>query len=235
MPENPELTVEREALRVLFESNPDRATEIASERLKNDPNDELVLSSLNLFANSKSDKAFAMLVSIAKTSPDPKGRRDAVYWISRSRSDNKDAITDLLIGLVPSMTSDEDSNAVLYALSQVNTPKAYDALAGMARDKNRPENVRLAAIQRLGETRLPNRVNLLDDIYKSSSDDVRVRRQVVSVLGRGKEPEVVNILAGIAANDSDFTVRTAAVNSIGQIKTPEAQKALEDFLLKKKP
>jgi HEAT repeat protein len=133
------------------------------------------------------------------------------------------------------MTSDEDSNSVLYALSQVNTPKAFDALAAMARDKNRPENVRLTAIQRLGETRLPNRVSQLDEIYKASSDNAKVRRQVVAALGRGKEQEVVNLLAGVASNDSDFSVRTAAISHLGQIKTPEAQKALEDFLLKKKP
>src|SRR5262249_49307702 len=72
---NPELTLQREALRILFENNPDRAIEIAGERLKNDSKDELVLSSLDLFANSKSDKAFPMLVSLAKTSPDPKARR----------------------------------------------------------------------------------------------------------------------------------------------------------------
>ena len=223
-----------EALRVLFENNPDRAIEIAGERLKADPHDELVLSSLHLFANSKSDKALPMLVSVAKTSTDPKARRDAVYWISRSRGE-KDAITDILIGFVPSMTSDEDSSAVLYALSQVNTPKAYDALANMARDKNRAENVRLTAIQRLAETRLPNRVSLLDEIYKAATDNPKIRRQAVASLGRARDPEVVSILSGVANNDSDIGVRTTAVNYLGQIKTPEAQKALEDFLLKKKP
>ena len=175
-----------------------------------------------------------MLVTIAKTTTDLKARRDAVYWISRSRGE-KDAITDILIGFVPSMTSDDDSSAVLYALSQVNTPKAFDALANMARDKNRPENVRLAAIQRLSETRLTNRVSLLDEIYKSATDNPRIRRQAVASLGRARDPEVVNILSGVANNDADISVRTAAVTYLGQIRTPEAQKALEDFLLKKKP
>jgi len=234
--ENPELTLQRQALRVLFETNPDRAIEICGERLKSDPKDELVLSSLDMFASSKSDKALPMLISIAKTTTDPKGRRDAVYWISRSRGD-KDAITDTLTSFVPTMTNDEDSNAVLYALSQVNTPKGFDALAGMARDKNRPQNVRIMATQRLGESRLPNRWSLLNDIYKSASDNTAVRRQAVMEIGRvGRtEPEVIGVLSGIAANDPEISVRTSAVTYIGQIKTPEAQKALEDLILKKKP
>ena len=231
---NPELTLQREALLVLFDSKPDRAVEICDERLKSDPKDELVLSSLNLVANSKSDKALPLLVSIAKTSPAVKARRDAVYWISRTRGD-KDAITEILVGFVSSMTGEEDANAVLYALSQINTPKAVELLAGMARDKNRPDTVRLNAISRLAEVRMPNRVSMLDDIYKSAGDNAKVRRQAVAGLARGKEPEVVSILSGVASNDTDISVRMVAVNYLGQSKTPEAQKALEDFLLKKKP
>jgi HEAT repeat protein len=105
----------------------------------------------------------------------------------------------------------------------------------MARDKNRSDTVRLNAVQRLAEVRTPNRVSMLDDIYKSAPDSPKLRRQAVIALARGKEPEVVSILSGVASNDTDIAVRTVAVNYLGQIKTPEAQKALEDFLLKKKP
>src|ERR1019366_4891931 len=67
--ENPELTLQQEVLRVLFENNPDRAIEIATERLKADPSDPLVVANLYMLANSKSDKALPMLVVLAKTSP----------------------------------------------------------------------------------------------------------------------------------------------------------------------
>ena len=47
------MTLQQEVLRELFVNNADRAIEISSERLKSDPGDQVVLSSLYLFANSK--------------------------------------------------------------------------------------------------------------------------------------------------------------------------------------
>jgi HEAT repeat protein len=220
-----------EVLRVLFENNPDRAIEISTDRLRSDPADIVVLSSLHMVAQSRSDRAMPLLVTLAK-SPDSKTRRDAVGWIGRARGE-KDSIADILVSLVPAMTGEEDSSAIAYALAQVNTPKAYDALASMARDKSKPERLRQSAVQSIGEAKLTNRVTLLEDIYKASSDNVRVRRTVIGSLTRGKEPQVVTILSNIATSDPDTNVKIAAVNYLGQIKTPEALKALENLLQKK--
>jgi hypothetical protein len=230
--ENPETRLQQEALRVLFENNPDRAIEIATDRLKSDPTDVVILSSLHMVANSRSEKAIPMLVMLAKTSPDSRSRRDAIQWIGRARGE-KDALADILVGLVPSMTGDEDSSAIAYALGQVNTPKAYDALSGMARDKNRPEKLRMEAVRSIGVARIANRVSMLEEIYKANMDNSRIRRQVVSHLVSAKEPQVVTALVTVATSDPDTSVRISAVNAIGQIKTPEAIKALEDLLKKK--
>jgi HEAT repeat protein len=230
--ENPEVRLQLEVLRVLFENNPDRALEISTDRLRSDPSDVVVLSSLNMVASSRSDKAMPLLITLAK-SPDSKTRRDAIGWIGRSRGE-KDAIADILISLVPAMTGEEDSSAIAYALAQVNTPKAYDALASMARDKNKPERLRLSAVQSIGDAKLTNRVTLLEDIYKASSDNPRIRRTVAGALTHGKEPQVVTALSNIATSDPDTNVKITAVNYLGQIKSPEALKALE-MLLQKKP
>jgi hypothetical protein len=229
--DNPEVRLQLEVLRVLFENNPDRAIEISTDRLRSDPADIVVLSSLHMVAQSRSDRAMPLLVTLAK-SPDSKTRRDAVGWIGRARGE-KDSIADILVSLVPAMTGEEDSSAIAYALAQVNTPKAYDALASMARDKSKPERLRQSAVQSIGEAKLTNRVTLLEDIYKASSDNVRVRRTVIGSLTRGKEPQVVTILSNIATSDPDTNVKIAAVNYLGQIKTPEALKALENLLQKK--
>jgi tetratricopeptide (TPR) repeat protein len=230
--DNPEVRLQLEILRVLFENNADRAIEIATDRLRSDPTDVVVLSSLYMVAQSRSDKAIPMLVTLAKGSPDSRTRRDAIQWIGRSRGE-KDALADILVGLVPSMTGEEDSSAIAYALSQVNTPKAYDALATMARDKTKIERLRLDAVRSIGDARLTNRVTLLEDIYKSSMDNVRIRRTVVAYLNHGKEPQVVTVLSNIVSTDPDLSVRTSAVQNLSNIKTPEAFKALESFLMKK--
>ena len=230
--DNPEVRLQLEVLRVLFENNPDRALEISTDRLRSDPSDVVVLSSLNMVASSRSDKAMPLLITLAK-SPDSKTRRDAIGWIGRSRGE-KDAIADILVSLVPAMTGEEDSSAIAYALAQVNTPKAYDALASMARDKSKPERLRLSAVQSIGDAKLTNRVTLLEDIYKASSDNIRIRRSVAGALTHGKEPQVVTVLSNIATSDPDTNVKIAAVNYLGQIKSPEALKALE-VLLQKKP
>jgi len=229
--DNPEVRLQLEVLRVLFENNPDRALEISTDRLRSDPSDVVVLSSLHMVAQSRSDKAMPLLVTLAK-SPDSKTRRDAIGWIGRSRGE-KDAIADILVSLVPNMTGEEDSSAIAYALAQVNTPKAYDALASMARDKSKPERLRLSAVQSIGDAKLTNRVTLLEDIYKASSDNVRIRRTVAGALTHGKEPQVVTALTNIATSDPDTNVKITAVNYLGQIKSPEALKALETLLQKK--
>jgi HEAT repeat protein len=131
------------------------------------------------------------------------------------------------------MTTDEDASALAFSLGQMNNAKAYDALAGMARDKTKTEKLRLSAVQAIGEARLANRITMLDDIYKANMDTPRIRRAVVNALTRSREPQVVDVLLRIAQNDPDLQVRREAVMYIGQQRTPEALKALETLLTKK--
>jgi HEAT repeat protein len=105
----------------------------------------------------------------------------------------------------------------------------------MARDKNKPERLRLDAVRRIGESKLPNRVTLLEEIYKGNMENLRLRRQVTNLLGFIKDAQAVNVLANIAAGDPEFAVRSSAVQQLGQMRTPEAMKALEDYLMKRKP
>jgi HEAT repeat protein len=230
--EDPEIRLQQEALRVLFENNADSAIQIATDRLKADPSDLVILSSLNMVANSRSEKALPLLITLAKTAPESRTRRDAINWIGRARGE-KDAIADILVGLVPSMTGDEDSSAIAYSLRQLNTPKAFDALAAMAKDRSKQERLRLDAVSSIGDARLTNRVTLLEEIYRASGDNVRIRRRVLDAYARGKEPQVVPALVSVATTDSDVNVRISAVHYLGQVKTPEAIAALENLLKKK--
>jgi hypothetical protein len=228
---DPEISLQQEIMRALFNVNFDHAFEIAIERLKANPADPVVLSSLNVVATSHSAQAVPMLLDIAKNSTNSKARRDAIYWLGQSRGD-KDVIVDTLVGLIPTLSPD-DSEAVTFTLSQIHTDKSVNALAVIARDKNKNEKIRNNAIFWIAESHAPNRVPLLEEIYKNNADSSKVRSQVIFALSQTREPQAVTILGNIASSDADFEVRKQAVFWLGQIRSPEANQALERLLQRK--
>lgn len=228
---DPEVSLQQEILRALFMNSADRAIEIATERLKSDPSDPVVLSNLNMVASSHSAKALPMLLEIAKGSSNGRARKDAIFWISQSKAD-RDAVIDVLLGLIPA-AADEESDAVAFALGQIRSDKAMSALSTIARDKTKSEKARYNAIFWIGQSKTTNRVAMLDEIYKGSMDNQKLRLQVAFALGQSKEPQAVTALGSMAANDPDLEVRKQAVFWLGQIKTPEALQQLENILRKK--
>jgi len=228
---DPEISLQQEIMRAMFHTNVERAIQIATERLKVNPADPVVLSSLNVVASSRSPQALPMLIEIAKGSTNPKARRDAIFWLGQSRGD-KDAIVDTLVGLLPSLT-DDDSEAVSFALGQMRTDKALNALSTIARDKNRNEKLRNNALFWIGQSRAPNRAGMLEDIYKSNMDSSKVRLQVLFALSQTRDPQATTILSNIAQNDPDIEVKKQAIFWLGQSRSPEANQALERLLQKK--
>jgi tetratricopeptide (TPR) repeat protein len=228
---DPQISWQQEVMRAFFRSDADRALQIAMERLKADMADPVVLSTLDAVAQSTSTQALPFLLDVAKNSPNIRARKDAIFWMSQSRG-NKDALVDTLTGLLPTMT-DNDADSVTFALGQVHTEKALNALAGIARDKNRSEKMRSSALLWIGQSGVPNRVPLLDDIYKNGGDSLQIRTQILFALSQTHDPQAVSILGNIAATDPDFTLRRQAVMWLGQIKSPEATQALENLLRKK--
>jgi TolA-binding protein len=228
---DPEVSLQQEIMRAMFRNNVDRAIEIANERLKADPADPVVLSSLNVIASSRSAQAMSMLLGIVRNSPNPKARRDAIFWLGQSRGDN-DTIVDTIVSLLPSL-SEDDSEAVAYTLSRIRGDKSLNALAAIARDKSKSEKARTNSIFWIGQTRAANRIGLLEDIYKNSMDNSRIRQQVMYALSRTGEPQAVTVMGNVASTDPDIEVRKQAVFWLGQSRSPEANQALENLLRKK--
>jgi tetratricopeptide (TPR) repeat protein len=228
---DPEVSLQQEIMRAMFQSNGDRAIEIATERLKANPGDPVVLSSMNMIASSRSAQAMPMLISIAKSSTNQRARRDAIFWLGQSRTD-KDAVVDTLVGLLPSL-SEEDSESVTYSLSQIRTDKSMNALATIARDKGKNDKVRNSAVHWIGQMRVANRLPLLEDIYKNSMDNSKIRTQVAFALSQTREPQAITILGNMASSDPDIEVRKQAVFWLGQSRSPEAGQQLERLLQKK--
>jgi tetratricopeptide (TPR) repeat protein len=229
---DPEVSLQQEVMRAIFQSNADRAIEIAMERLKANPGDPVVLASMNMIASSRSAQAMPMLISIAKSSTNARARKDAIYWLGQSRIGDRDAVVDTLVSLLPSL-SEEDSEAVAYSLSQIRSDKSISALATIARDKGKNEKLRTSVVYWIGQTRAPNRVALLEDIYKNSTDNARIRGQIANALSQTREPQAITILGNMALSDPDIEVRKQAVYWLGQSRSPEASKALEQLLQRK--
>ena len=226
---DPEISLQQEILRVLLQNNPDRGIDVATERLKADPSDPVVISNLSAIARSSSEKAFPMLVAIAKTSPSSKARLDATFWVGRGPGD-KDAIVTTLLEILASATEADTEGAVASALTEVGTPRALAALSEMARDRNRSVNARRTALNAIARNENPNQLTTLDDLYKNSSDSAEMRRSVTAAIARIADPRAIAILANVARTDADISVRRTAIQALGRRKEPEAIKALEDLL-----
>ena len=93
--------------------------------------------------------------------------------------------------------------------------------------------VRNNAVFWIVQSRAANRVGLLNDIYKNSMDNSKIRQQVLFALNQTREPQAVTIIGNIASTDPDIEVRKQAVFWLGQNKSPEANQALEKLLQRK--
>jgi hypothetical protein len=180
----------QEAMRVMLRNDASRAVQIASDRLKADMADPVVIASMSMLVSNASAQSLPILVEIAKNSPDMRARRDAAYWLTRLNSD-KDMIVDTLMGLLPTLT-DENADGVTYALGQIRTEKSFNALAGIVTDKTRTEKVRAQALVALGQARDPRTVALLGNIANGDSD--KLRFEALGWLYQIRSPEAIQII-----------------------------------------
>jgi hypothetical protein len=173
---DPQITLQQEVMRAMFFTDAARAIQIAMDRLKSDMNDPLVLSSMNMIAFSGLPQAVPLFVDVARRSPNLRARKDAIFWMTQAASD-KDAIVDTLMGLLPT-SNDEDSDAVAFALGQIHTDKAFNALATIARDKHRTAKARASALRWIGQSQSPQAASTLEAVATTDSD-ITLRTEAV--------------------------------------------------------
>lgn len=164
---DPETRLQEEVFRALVRNNPDRAIEIANERLKSDPKDPVVLSNLSAIASSGSSQAMPLLISIAKTSPDNGARREAVSAIARSRTD-KDGLSVLEDLYASNSGNLEVRRIVVSAIGRSTDSRAVSVLTNIVRN-DPDESIRRSAIQQLGSRKEPEAQRALEDILKQPS------------------------------------------------------------------
>jgi HEAT repeat protein len=178
----------------MFRNDASRALQIASERLKADMADPVVISSMSTLVSNASAQSLPILVEIAKNSPNMRARKDAAYWMTRVNSD-KDTVVDTLMGLLPTLT-DDNTDGVTYALGQIRTEKSFSALAGIVTDKTRSEKVRAQALAALGQAHDARTVGLLGSIANGDSD-LSLRIEALRWLGQIRSPEATQVFEKI--------------------------------------
>ena len=191
---DPQISFLLEAMRVMFRNDASRALQIASERLKADMADPVVISSMSTLVSNASAQSLPILVEIAKNSPNMRARKDAAYWMTRVNSD-KDSVVDTLMGLLPTLT-DDNTDGVTYALGQIRTEKSFNALAGIVTDKTRSEKVRAQALAALGQAHDARTVGLLGSIANGDSD-LSLRIEALRWLGQIRSPEATQVFEKI--------------------------------------
>ena len=231
---DPETSLQQEILRSLFRNDPDRALEVAAERLEANPSDPVVMANFHMIAREDSDASLEMLTNLAKNSPDDRIRKEAIFWISRWDGD-EDRVVDVLLDILPTIDDDETASSVAFSLSRVDSESAVQALLMIANDAVRNVELRKNAIFYIGRTDVGNQVDALRQIYSNASDSEEIRKQVAFAVSRIDEDDeggagAVALMGEIARNDPSIEVKKQAVFWLGRMDSPEALQILEDLL-----
>jgi len=162
---NPEVVFQQDVFRSILRNSPDRALDLAAERLKADPADPVVLASLSAIASSTSPKAVPLLVSIAKTSTNLEARRSAASALARNRGD-KDSLAILEDLYNSSSDSVELRRSIVASISRMSDPRTIAVLTRIARTD--PDlSIRRSAVQYLGNRSEPDTLKALEDLLKT--------------------------------------------------------------------
>ena len=161
---DPETRLQQEVFRSLLRNNADRAIDVATERLKTNPSDPVVLGNLSAIANSGSAKAQPLLLSIAKTSTSTPARREATASIVRNR-DDKDTLTLLEDLYKANADNVEVRRVVVSSIGRMSDPRAVTVLANIVRTDT-DESIRRSAIRALGTRQDQESMKVLEELLK---------------------------------------------------------------------
>jgi HEAT repeat protein len=163
---DPETRLQQEVFRSLLRNNADRAIDLATERLKTNPADPVVLGNLGAIATSGSAKAQPLLLTIAKTSTSTPARRDATMSIVRNR-DDKDALALLEDLYKANADNVEVRRVVVSSIGRMSDPRAVTVLANIVRNDT-DESIRRSAIRALGSRQDQESMKVLEELLKQA-------------------------------------------------------------------
>jgi len=112
----------------------------------------------------------------------------------------------------------------LFVLSQSRTPKGRDIIAGIAKGGANPD-LQLRAIRYLGAIGGPESRQLLDEVYRGTTDRSTKRAALQALMASGDTDKLIDI----AKNEKDADVRRMAIRYLGSNPNGKTGEALRSI------
>jgi HEAT repeat protein len=200
------------ALQSLFENNPERAFQYASEMLKSPATSpQMKEAVVSLIGSHGGKQALPLLLQIARTDPDPRLRRTAIH---RLGEEGGDAVIDDLRGIYQTDRDPEIKQQVLHALSEMEGPRAKEILLEVARNQSENIQMRTMAIHWLGECD-DSAFADLSQVYDADRNP-QIRMQVLHAFSEMSDPRAAQKLSEAARSSDDPNLRAAAIHWLGE-------------------
>jgi HEAT repeat protein len=205
----------------------EEATDELMKIYANDSHLEVKRAALRSLAETKSPRAQARLLEVARTDTNPELRKTAI----RVMSERGEAAVEDLLKLFDSEQVPDVKRSVLQTLSEIKSTRVEDKLFEVAKS-NDPIDVRRQAIRLLGERATRRSFEFLSATAQSTDGNAEVQVQAVRAISERRADESVPILIKIARSHPNQMVRKQAIRSLGESGDPRAVDFFREVLSK---
>jgi HEAT repeat protein len=216
------------AIRVLGETNDDRALdvlhEIAMSAVYEDesPTD----SAIHALAGHDNPRAVSLLGDLALNGKHPRVRTHAVELLSRRKGDN---VVDELLRLYDAVPDVQVKKYVLAGFAMRKDPRALNKLAEVARTASDVE-LRKQAVRSIANRGEDETLNLLLPLYDSERDN-ELKNTLLQAFGQYQDQRAYQKLMQVVRNTAEpLERRKTAISMLSRSKDPSVLKFLEEML-----
>ena len=150
---------------------------------------------LFLVSQKESPETADILVSVARSDPEPELRTQAVFWLSQV----EDPKVVVILDSIATHPGDESvRERALFSLSQQSDSRGLDALRHAAEAENMPAELREKAVFWIGQSGSASSAKYLKDLFARTKDDEIKEKILFGVSQHGGEGDW---LLGIGADD----------------------------------
>jgi len=174
---------------------------------------ELRRKAVFVLSQKRSDQTEDILLSVARTDPDPDVRGQAVFWLSQVGSER--AVT-ALDSILRSSGDPDLRDKAIFAISQIRSPRAAQILRDYAGREDAAEETREKAVFWLGQQDGDGNAAFLRDLFGRVTP-TDLKEKIIFSLSQMHSPENTRWLMDLAVNSrEDVDLRKKALFWAGQ-------------------
>jgi TolA-binding protein len=187
-----------EAINALLQMNGEQALPILKRVLERRDRCSEVLrrKAVFLVSQKRTDEAVDILVSTARTDPDPTTREQAVFWLSQTRSPRAVEVLEQIL-LRDAATNSDLQKRAIFALAQSRTERSGEILRDYVKRTDVSVESRGEAIFWLGQTRSAENSAFIREVFPTLDTD-ELRDKAIFSLSQQRTPENARFLLGLA-------------------------------------